>query len=250
MDKMKFNKGQYLYDIAISSEIYPDNPDDISLHILNMLAEIQELGYDEFQHLADIELRKIKDSAIMKILFKYYREMDLFTRDSIIYKIDPRKIPDILQVAKEEFLKLSPSDKFILNGFQITMSKGTFDNEYTNSMLNLLKIGDNYFALSEVRKKLCKKVPLKMIQLLNGYEESVLLVEVIRDYNYLLFSNEVTQKLHQLINITTNEIDSIISSSNNRNLSVTTYEYYKKICSVDRIRKEAYKLLNKSQKNQ
>jgi hypothetical protein len=174
--------------------------------------------------------------------------MDLFTKDSIIYKIDPRKIPDILQVAKEEFLGLSPTDKLILNGFQKTLSKGPFDNEYTNSMLTLTEIGENYFALSEVRKKLCKKAPLRMIQLLNRYEKSVLVVEVIRDYNYLLFSNEVTQRLDQLINITPNELESMIFSDNNRGLSVTTYEYYKKLCSVERIRKEASKILSKAQK--
>lgn len=248
MDKINFNKAEYLYNVAVSSEVYPDNPDDISLHILNMLAEIRELGYDEFQHFADIQLRKIKDPAIMKVLYKYYKEMDLFTRDSIIYKIDPKKIPDILQIAKEEFLRLSPTDKLILNGFQTTMSKGSFNNEYTNSMFNLVEIGENYFALSKVRKQLCKNSPLKMIQLLNRYEKSVLIIEVIRDYNYLLFSNEVTQKLNGLINITQNELNSIISMSNNHDLSATTYEYYKKICSVERIRKEASILLNKSQK--
>ena len=248
MDKINFNKAEYLYNVAVSSEVYPDNPDDISLHILNMLAEIRELGYDEFQHFADIQLRKIKDPGIMKVLYKYYKEMDLFTRDSIIYKIDPKKIPDILQIAKEEFLKLSPTDKLILNGFQTTMSKGSFNNEYTNSMFNLVEIGENYFALSKVRKQLCKTSPLKMIQLLNRYEKSVLIIEVIRDYNYLLFSNEVTQKLNGLINITQNELNSIISMSNNHDLSATTYEYYKKICSVERIRKEASILLNKSQK--
>ena len=248
MDKINFNKAEYLYNVAVSSEVYPDNPDDISLHILNMLAEIRELGYDEFQHFSDIQLRKIKDPAIMKVLYKYYKEMDLFTRDSIIYKIDPKKIPDILQIAKEEFLRLSPTDKLILNGFQTTMSKGSFNNEYTNSMFSLVEIGENYFALSKVRKQLCKNSPLKMIQLLNRYEKSVLIIEVIRDYNYLLFSNEVTQKLNGLINITQTELNAIISMSNNHDLSATTYEYYKKICSVERIRKEASILLNKSQK--
>ena len=84
--------------------------------------------------------------------------------------------------------------------------------------------------------------------ILNRYEKSVLIIEVIHDYNYLLFSNEVTQKLTGLINITQNELNSFISMSNNHDLSATTYEYYKKICSVERIRKEASILLNKSQK--
>ena len=75
-----------------------------------------------------------------------------------------------------------------------------------------------------------------------------MVVEVIRDYNYLLFSNEVTQRLDQLINITPNELESMIFSDNNRGLSVTTYEYYKKLCSVERIRKEASKILSKAQK--
>ena len=248
MNEMNLNKAKYLYDIAISSETYPDSPDDISLHILNMLAEIRELGYDEFQHFADIQLRKIKDPAIMKVLYKYYKEMDLFTRDSIIYKIDPKKVPDILQVAKEEFLRLSPTDKLILNGFQTTMSKGSFDEEYIDSMFSLVEIGENYFALSEVRKKLCKKAPLQMIQLLNAHEKSVLILDVLRDYNYLLFSDKVVQKLNQLINITTPDLDSIVSPKNNRGLSVTTYEHYKKLCSIERIQKEASILWHKAQK--
>lgn len=248
MDEINFNKAKFLYDIACSHEIYPDNPDDISLHILNMLAEIRELGYDEFQHFADIKLRKIKDPAIMKVLFKYYNEMDLFTRNSMIYKIDPRKIPDILQVAKEEFLRLGPTDKLLLNGFQTTMSKGPFNDEYTNNMFDLLEIGENFFALSQVRKRLCKNSPLKMIQLLNRYEKSVLIIEVIQDYNYLLFSDEVIQKLNELMNITENELASIISPSNNRNLSVTTYNYYKEMCSVECIRKDVSIILNKSKK--
>lgn len=250
MDKMNFNKAEYLYNIAVSSEVYPNNPDDISLRILNMLAEIRELGYNEYQHFADIQLRKIKDPAIMKILFKYYHDMDLFTRDSIIYKIDPKKVPNILQVAKEDFLRLSPTDKLILNGFQTTMSKGSFDEEYINSMFSLVEIGENYFALSKVRKKLCKKAPLQMIQLLNTHEKSVLILDVLSDYNYLLFSDKVVQRLNQLINITTPDLDSIVSPKNNRGLSVTTYEHYKKLCSIERIRKEASILWHKAQKKQ
>ena len=103
MDKINFNKAEYLYNVSVSSEVYPDNPDDISLHILNMLAEIRKLGYDEFQHFADIQLRKIKDPAIMKVLYKYYKEMDLFTRDSIIYKIDPKKSQIYFKLPKKSF---------------------------------------------------------------------------------------------------------------------------------------------------
>ena len=86
-------EAEFLYDIAVSREVYPEEPDGESLAILGMLAEIRELGYP-YEHFADIELRTIKDAEIMKILLKYYPQMEsLFTKEAVLRKIDPKKFP-------------------------------------------------------------------------------------------------------------------------------------------------------------
>lgn len=253
MEKNNFNKAEFLYNIAVSYETPMENSDDISLSIQMMLEEIRELGYEDYHYLSDITLRSIKDPRIMKILFKYYNKMDLFTKDSLMYKIHPKVCPEILSIAKKEFLNLGPSDKMNLNGFQTAMSKGKFNDSYIEEMLELLRIGENYAYLSEVKKKLCKKAPLQMLPLIEKYENGVLILCVIQDCEYLGFSNNIIYKLENWTNITENEIKSLKSHENNQELSVTTYEYYRNLCSVDCIHtnaKNALKKINKSNKQQ
>ena len=48
MGKDNFDKAKFLYDMAVASEPPMEDPDDVSLSIQNMLAELRALGYEEF----------------------------------------------------------------------------------------------------------------------------------------------------------------------------------------------------------
>ena len=55
MGKDNFDKAKFLYDIAVASEPPMEDPDDVSLSIQNMLAELRALGYEEFSCLSDVK---------------------------------------------------------------------------------------------------------------------------------------------------------------------------------------------------
>ena len=245
MDKNNFQKATFLYDIAVSHEKAQENPDDVSLSIQNMLSDIRELGYSEFNYLADIELRNIKDPRIMKVLIKYYEDMDLFTRDSLMYKIHPKYFPEIISIAKKEFLNLRPSDKRNLNGFQTAMSRGKITNSYLDEMFELLENGEQYASLSIVRKKLCKSSPERMLPLIERYSKGVLVLCAIQDCAYLESVGDVIRILENWVNVTDDDIKRIRLSENNQELTVTTYEYYRDLCTKERIISEVKKTLKR-----
>ena len=245
MEKDRFDKAKFLYDIAVANETPIENPDDVSLSIQNMLAEIRALGYEEFSCLSDVELRNINNPRIMRILLKYYEQMDLFTRDSLMYKMHPKHCPEVISIATAEFLNLSSSDRRLLNGFQTAMSKGEITDAYLNEMFKLLSVGEYYFALSEVRKKLCKYAPERMLQVIEKHSNSVLILCTIDDCVHLSNSDAIVSKLESWANITEKEIQNIQLRENNQELSVTTYEYYRDLCAVERIREDANKALKK-----
>lgn len=245
MEKDRFDKAKFLYDIAVANETSIENPGDVSLSIQNMLAEIRALGYEEFSCLSDVELRNINNPRIMRILLKYYEQMDLFTRDSLMYKMHPKHCPEVISIATAEFLNLGPSDRRLLNGFQTAMSKGTITDAYLNEMFKLLENGEEYVALSEVRKRLCQNTPERMLPIIDKYSKNVLLLCVIQDCVYLADSDEIVGKLESWGNISEEEIQSIQLRENNQDLSVTTYEYYRDLCTVERVRTDAKKALKK-----
>lgn len=245
MSKDDFNKAEFLYNISTYHETPMDFPDDVSLSIQNMLAEIREIGYENFHYFSDIKLRTITDPLIMKILLKYYNQMDLFTKNDLMYKINPSKFPEIVRIAKEEFLKLGPTDKMLLNGFQVAMSKATITDPYLDEMFELLEKGEHYAYLYEIRKKLCKKYSHRMLPLLNKHSNGVLLLCVIQDIKYMDLSDDIIEKLKSWANITNQMIRTIQSSESNQELSVTTYEYYRNLCTMERIRTEARLALKK-----
>ena len=245
MKKDNFEKANFLYDIAVSHETPMESPDDVSLSIQNMLAEIRGLGYEEFSYLSDVELRSINDSRIMKVLLKYYDEMDLLTKDSFMYKMHPKYCPEVISVATAEFLNLGPSDRRLLNGFQTAMSKGKITDMYLNEMFKLLENGEEYAALSEVRKRLCKNTPERMLSVINKYSKNLLILCAIQDCVYIADSDEIIAKLESWMNITEEEIQSIKLRENNQDLSITTYEYYCDLCTVERVRADAKKALKK-----
>lgn len=247
MEKNDFDKGKFLYDIAVSHEVPMENTDDVSLSIQNMLAEIRSLGYDEFQYFADIKLQRIQDPRIMEILLKYYTEMDLYTRDSLMYKIHPKYFPEVISIAKAEFLALGPTNRMTLNGFQAAMSKGKLTEQYLNEMIALLSKGENYAYLSDVRKVLCKKAPDRMLPLLEKYSNSVLVLCFIEDCKHFANVDYAMPKLNSLATITDEEIKQTLLD-NKQDLSVTTYRYFRNLCSVSRIQTEAKAALKKLQK--
>lgn len=245
MEKDRLDKAKFLYDIVVANETPVEAPDDVSLSIQNMLAEIRVLGYDEFSCLSDVELRNITNPHIMRILLKYYDQMDLFTRDSLMYKMHPKHCPEVIGIATAEFLNLGPSDRRLLNGFQTVMSKGKITDSYLSEMFKLLESGEEYVALSEVRKRLCKNTPERMLPLINKYSKTLLILCAIQDCVYLADLDEIIAKLESWGNITEEEIQSIQLRENNRDLSVTTYEYYRDLCTVERVRTDARKALKK-----
>ena len=186
----------------------------------------------------------------MRVLLKYYNEMDLFTRDSLMYKIHPKYFPEVLDIAKKEFLNLSPSIKRELNGFQVAMGKGNFSEEYTNEMLGLLENGEYYANLGDIRKKIAKKHPQKLIPLIEKYSKSALILCAICDCGHLSLTPDIIEKLERWSNISDDEIKIIRSRENNRELTVTTYEYYLKFCNADRIRADARSTLKKLKKKE
>ena len=245
MEKDRFDKAKFLYDIAVANETPIENPDDVSLSIQNMLAEIRALGYEEFSCLSDVELRNINNPRIMRILLKYYEQMNLFTRDSLMYKMHPKHCPEVISIATAEFLNLSPSDRRLLNGFQTAMSKGEITEGYLNQMFKLLELGEQYVALSEVRKRLCKNAPGRMLSVIEKYSNGLLILCAIQDCVYIADSKEMIVKLESWMNISEEEIQNIQLRENNRELSVTTYEYYRDLCTVERVRTDAKKALKK-----
>ncbi len=245
MEKDHFDKAKFLYDIAVANETPMEDPDDVSLSIQNMLAEIRALGYEEFSCFADVKLRSINDPRIMRILLKYYDEMDLFTRDELMYKIHPKHCPEVIGIAKAEFLALGPSDRRTLNGFQAAMSKGKITDAYLDEMFELLEQGEHYAALFEVRKRLCKNVPERMLPIINKYTDGLLILCTIQDCAYMADVEEIIAKLESWSYISEEKMKSIRLRENNQELSVTTYEYYRDLCTVERVRADAKKALKK-----
>lgn len=249
MGNNNFNKAELLYNIAVAHEIPMESPDDVTLSIQNMLAEIRQLGHEEFNYLADLKLRKIKSPSIMKVLLKYYKEMDTFTRSDLICRIDPKIFPEVVQIAKEEFNKLGPADRRFLTGFQTALSKAKITDAYFDEMFVLLNDGENYAYLSELRKKFCMKMPHRMLPLIDKYSNGVLIRCAIQDIKYIKQSEDVLRKLQDLVCITEDRIEMLKSPQNNQELSVTTYEHYRSLCTVKDIRREATLALKKLKQN-
>ncbi len=93
---------KFLYDRRIAHEKPIENPDGESLALLELFDEINALGYD-YQYLADVDLRPIKDVRVMRLLWKYLPEMEsIFTIHTFIRRIDPKKVPEVLDYAKSD----------------------------------------------------------------------------------------------------------------------------------------------------
>ncbi len=242
MDKKNFNTAEFLYRKRVSEEKEPENPDDVTLSVKNMLSEIKALGYAEYEHLADVKLRSITSKKIMAVLVKYYGEMDRYTRDAFMYKINPKYFPEIVPIAKEEFLALSPSERRVLRGFQYALGRAEFSEEYCEEMAKLLDDAELYSGLGDVRKALAKKCSQKILPFIYKYGNCLLALDVIQDCKYLSDKTEAVKILEHFGTIQDDEAENLRKKENNR-LSVTNYEYYLNICTAERLRSDAKKIL-------
>lgn len=251
MEQKKIAKMLYERKIAINKPI--DNPEGESLALAEMFRHFQNIGYD-YHYIEDIELRKNNDVKIMRILHDFLPYMEsIYTKQIFIRKIDPGKFPDILDYAIDEFIGFSPSEKRCFTGFDEVISKGRKDNNYYVRVSELLKNGDSYAALSDTREMLCKNCPDLIFPYTQKYCRGVLLPSAFQD---MIFdsSEETKNFLNQCCSITEDELNLLIGSYDYKSnkyfyeLSVTGFEYWRRLCSVECIRKMAANTLKKRSK--
>ncbi len=246
MEKKEIAK--FLYDIRIAREKPIENPDGESLALLELFEEINALGYD-YHYLADIDLRPTKDVNVMRLLWKYLPRMEsIFTIQTFIKRIDPKKIPEVLEYAINRYLDFSPSDKKVLLGFDEVISKGKRSEDYFLIISQLMNDGDSYAALRQTRKVLGKHRPMLLYPHTKGYREGVLLPLTLQDCIYFS-DDETTAFLNHCADITDEELNSMIGQYDykmNRYkypLSVTGFEYWKNLCKKEFVHKTAKKIL-------
>ena len=237
---------KFLYEIAVSREIYPEEPDGESLAILNMLAEIRELGYP-YEHFADIKLRTVKDTEIMKILIKYYPQMEsLFTKETILRKIDPKKFPVAIELAYAEYKELSPLEKHEMSGLQEVIAKGKPSEEYLNFLLSLVNTPDTYSAGFLIRERLVRSAPEKLRPYTFEFYNGVLLMDTLKEFSR--YGDEKSENmLLRAKDITEQEVAEIHKNQRYK-MCVTMYERCKAYCNAENIRHEAKRLLRKLEK--
>lgn len=244
---------KFLYEQRIRNEKPIENPDGESLALLELFEEINALGYD-FHYMADIALRPTKDVRVMHLLWKYFPRMDsIYTKQTFLGRIDPKKIPEALDYAINAFRQFSPSDKMYLTRFDNVISKGKRSDEYFMRISELLHDGDSYATLWDTRKTLGKYRPNLLRSHTKRYQNGVLLPLTLRDCVFYP-DDETTEFLKHCLTITDEELVSIIGRYNYRDntyqypISVTVFEYWQRLCTKESVREEAAKVLRDSEK--
>ena len=239
-------EAEFLYNIAVSHEVYPEELDGESLAILDMLAEIRELGYP-YEHFADIELRTVKDTEIMKILLKYYPQVEsLFTKETILRKIDPKKFPAAIELAYDEYKGLSPLEKQGMSGLQEVIAKGKPSEEYLNFLLSLVNTPDNYSAGFLIRERLVRSAPEKLRPYTFEFYNGVLLMDTLKEFARY-GDAESENILRRAKDITEAELMDI-HKKQKYEMCVTMHERCRAYCTAENIRYEAKRLLRKLEK--
>ena len=245
---------KFLYDQRIAREKPIENPDGESLALLELYEEINALGYD-FHYLADIDLRPTKDVRVMRLLWKYLPQMEsFFTIETFIRRIAPKKIPEVLDYAMNMFSSFSPSDKMLLTGFDEVISKGKRSEEYYGQISRMLKDGDSYATLWATRKILGKYCPELLYLHTKTYRDGVLLPLTLRDCVFY-DDKDTTAFLNRCLHITDEELVEIIGTYDYKEklykyqISVTIFEYWKKLCTKEYVQKEAKRILHERSKN-
>ena len=242
------NKEMYykLYLQRKAAEIYPDNPDGESKARLEMIDELQSKGFN-ITCFTDIELGSIKSSAVMEIMLKYYDEMEsIYTKETILRKIDAKKFPEVIELARREYETLSPYGKIGMLGLQATMCHGRKTEEHTNLLFDLISCPDDYAAGTTIRSYLMKIAPDRLIDYTHFYSNGVLLPSTLKELDFYK-DEKSTSILKKCLLISESEIKDIIES-NSYKLCPTMFAYYKRICTSEWIRKASKKLLNKSKR--
>ena len=246
---------RFLYEQRIQNEKPIDNPDGESLALLELFEEINALGYD-FHYMADIDLRPTKDMRVMALLWKYFPRMEsIFTKQTFIRRIDPKRFPAVLDYAIEAFRGFSPSDKILLTGFDEVISKGKRSETYFSRLSELLSDGDSYATLCDTRNMLGKYCPDKLRVHTETYRQGVLLPLTLRDCLYYT-DTETTDFLKSCLDMTEAALSETVGRYDYKNngyrypLSVTAFEYWQKHCTVDYLKREAEKVLRAREKRQ
>jgi hypothetical protein len=211
-----------------------------------MLAEIRELGYP-YEHFADIELRTVKDAEIMKILVKYYPQMEsLFTKEAILRKIDPKKFPVAIEWALAEYNELSPLEKHEISGLQEVIAKGKPSEEYFDFLLSLVDTPDTYSAGFLIRERLVRSAPEKLCPYTFEFYNGVLLMDTLKELARY-GDAESENMLRRAKDITEAELADI-RKNQKYEMCVTMYERCRSYCTAENIRYEAKRLLRKLEK--
>ena len=244
---------RFLYDQRIAHEKKIENPDGESLALLELFDEINAWGYD-YHYFADIDLRPIKDVRVMRLLWKYLPKMEsIFTIQTFIRKIDPKKVPEVLEYAIDMFSTFSPSDKMHLTGFDQVISRGKRSEDYFARISRLLNDGDSYATLWDTRRVLGKCCPDILQSYTKIYREGILLPLSLRDCVFYA-DDDTTVFLNHCLNITDEELEKIIGVYDYKNnkykypISVTVFEYWKKLCTKEYVQNEAKRVLRERNK--
>ncbi len=232
-----------LYDQAVAEEIYPDNPEGESLAILNMLADIRKLGYD-YHYFTDIKLRRITDPAVMELLLKYYPMMEsVFTKGEILVKIDPRRFPEVFEMALAEYNNQSPLDKSYFSCFQDVLGKSARSEKQIPLLLNLMDNPDNFASSYMIRKKLVRSVPDRYRKYTFYYHKGVLLPDTLKEFAKYGDAESV-EILKKAATVTDDDIKSLCGDQNYK-LCVTMQEHWERCCTKENIQGIAKQLLKK-----
>ena len=236
-------EAKLLYKQCVSEEKYPENPEGESLAILNMLADIRKLGYD-YYHFADIKLRKITDVAIMELLLHYYGAMEsVVTKGEILRKIDPKRFPDVFDLALAEYNMQSPLDKSYFSCFQEVLGKSAKSEAQLSVLLELMEDPDNYASSYLIRKKLLNSAPERYRKYTILYYDGVLLPDTLNEFARYA-DTESIEILKNAAYITDDGIRALCRNQNYK-LCITMQEYWEKCCTKENIQGKAKKLLKK-----
>ncbi len=234
------------YDQKVAAEKMVENPTGEFAALNEMFAEIQALGYD-YHYLADIEMHTIRDTRVMRILYKYYPRMEFrSTRETFISRISPQKVPEVLEYAIAEYLALPDVYKLDNTSFENCISRAKKTPQYLDRIFGMLKRPEHYATMGSVRQALCRQFPGRMRPLLEHYRQGLLLCAVISDYAY--FDDAETEAfLRRCLTATAADIAEMISDSS-YTLCVTYEQEYKRLCTEKCIHDFAQRSLKKIEK--
>ena len=151
-------------------------------------------------------------------------------------------------------MRRHPSDKMLLTGFDEVISKGKRSEEYYGKISRMLKDGDSYATLWATRKILGKYCPELLYLHTKTYRDGVLLPLTLRDCVFY-DDKDTTAFLNRCLHITDEELVEIIGTydykenSYKYQISVTVFEYWKKLCTKEDVQKEAKRILHERSKN-